>query len=351
MKKLLLLLLVMTAAPLFAQNYNGNVIGIQYSSGPSVPGSCSREGSFFFKNTTTTGWYQCSGGTYQALGGAGGGAITGSGTPGTLMRWTGATTAGDSFCLTEISGETDMTNCALALSGSFIQLFGTNSIPSQANFQDSETFVATATGEEAWNLNFNMDVAGVGGNPNVTGIFLHPALTGGGATSTVISLDIVAPTGGTAGTRIALQAGNTVINGTFAANSTSTFDDDITISGGVNVNGGTFLTGLWAGNVSTLNFSSNCISATGVCGAAPTGAFTIAAAATTRTVSTTAVTANSRIFIMEDQTLGTALSVTCNTGTIRTYFITAKTAATSFQVTTSSAPVTNPACLTYVIAN
>lgn len=78
---------------------------------------------------------------------------------------------------------------------------------------------------------------------------------------------------------------------------------------------------------------------------------TIAAAATTVTVSTTAVTANSQILIQEDSSLGTKLSVTCNTTIVRTYAVTARTAATSFVITTSAAPVTNPACLSYTIVN
>ncbi len=94
-----------------------------------------------------------------------------------------------------------------------------------------------------------------------------------------------------------------------------------------------------------------CISAGGTCGAAPSGYVTIAAAATTVTVATTKVTANSQITITEDQSLGTALSVTCNTGTIRTYYVTTRTAGTNFVITTSAMPVTNPACLSYSIIN
>ena len=75
MKKWLFLLLLCTLR-LSAQSYNVNVGGISYSSGPSVPGSCSPEGSWFFKNVATTGWYQCSGGTYSAVSGGGGGAVS-----------------------------------------------------------------------------------------------------------------------------------------------------------------------------------------------------------------------------------------------------------------------------------
>ena len=97
--------------------------------------------------------------------------------------------------------------------------------------------------------------------------------------------------------------------------------------------------------------NTNCASSGGTCSAASSGQVTIAAAATTVTVSTTAVTANSEILVSEDTTLGTRLSVTCNTTTGRIYTITARTAATSFQITSSAAPSTNPACLSYHIIN
>lgn len=85
MKKLLLILVAFGALlsiPASAQNYNFNIGGLQYASGASAPGSCSRAGSFFFKNTATTVWYICNGATYDAMsvgaGGAAWGAITGT---------------------------------------------------------------------------------------------------------------------------------------------------------------------------------------------------------------------------------------------------------------------------------
>jgi hypothetical protein len=87
------------------------------------------------------------------------------------------------------------------------------------------------------------------------------------------------------------------------------------------------------------------------CAAAPAGAVVIAAAATSVLVNTTAVTATSRIFVQEDSSLGTQLGVTCNTTIGRTYAVTARTAATSFAITASAAPVTNSACLSFWIIN
>jgi hypothetical protein len=110
-----------------------------------------------------------------------------------------------------------------------------------------------------------------------------------------------------------------------------------------------------AGRRSSALFGSltNCSSsaAPAVCAAAPLGSVVIAAAATTVTVNTTAVTANSQIVLQEDSSLGTKLGVTCNTTYVRDYYVTARTAGTSFVITASAAPVTNPACLTYEIKN
>ena len=87
-----------------------------------------------------------------------------------------------------------------------------------------------------------------------------------------------------------------------------------------------------------------------VCAAAPAGFVTIAAGATTVTVNTTAVTANSQILLMYDSSLGTALGVTCNATEPALYGVTARVAATSFTIT-ATAPITNPACFSYVLIN
>lgn len=99
-------------------------------------------------------------------------------------------------------------------------------------------------------------------------------------------------------------------------------------------------------------YLSNCTSGASpaVCGAATVGAVAVAAAATTLTVATTAVTAKSRIVLTMDSSLGTDLSVTCNTANIAAW-VSARTAATSFVITTASGPVTTPMCLSYQIFN
>jgi hypothetical protein len=99
---------------------------------------------------------------------------------------------------------------------------------------------------------------------------------------------------------------------------------------------------------------SNCQSAASpaVCGSATDGMVVVAASASTVVVDTSAVTANSEIFVQEDTTIGTALSVTCNTSNVTpTPYISARTATTSFTITVSGAVTTHPLCLTYHIVN
>jgi hypothetical protein len=102
--------------------------------------------------------------------------------------------------------------------------------------------------------------------------------------------------------------------------------------------------------------ATNCSSAASpaVCGSAPAGSFVIAAGAVSTVVHTTAVTANSQILVYPDESLGTKLGVSCNTTAataLATSGITARTASTSFTVTTSGTVATHPACYSYLIVN
>lgn len=106
----------------------------------------------------------------------------------------------------------------------------------------------------------------------------------------------------------------------------------------------------------TYRTSTNCSSAASpaVCGSAASGNFVVAAAATTVTVNTSAVTTNSQIFLQADDSLGTKLSVTCNT-TAATLaaapWVSARVNGTSFTVNLTAAPTTNPECFSYHIVN
>ena len=119
----------------------------------------------------------------------------------------------------------------------------------------------------------------------------------------------------------------------------------------------------WAGCFGTggiqslsYNTATNCSSSASpaVCGSASAGSVTIAAAATTIVVNTSAVTANSQIFVFPDETLGTKLSVTCNS-TLATaasgLAVTARTAGTSFTISTLATVAVNPVCLSYLVTN
>jgi hypothetical protein len=93
------------------------------------------------------------------------------------------------------------------------------------------------------------------------------------------------------------------------------------------------------------------------CSAAPAGSVSCAVTQTSCQVNTTAVTANSQIFISqrEDTVTGTRLSVTCNTSpsvVVASENITTVVAATSFTFA-QTAPVggTNPNCWSYYIIN
>ncbi len=90
------------------------------------------------------------------------------------------------------------------------------------------------------------------------------------------------------------------------------------------------------------------------CAAASAGSFSCATnAVTTCTVNTTAVTANSQIFVTQrlDTTTGTRLGVTCNIATNATVpSVNAVVAGTSFSIPLTQ-PVTNPQCYSYLIVN
>jgi len=97
---------------------------------------------------------------------------------------------------------------------------------------------------------------------------------------------------------------------------------------------------------------ANCTSSAtpAVCGASNVGAVAVPAAATTLVVNTTAVTAKSRIVLTMDASMGSDLGITCNTANIAAW-VSARTASTSFTISTASGPVTNPMCIAWHIFN
>lgn len=103
------------------------------------------------------------------------------------------------------------------------------------------------------------------------------------------------------------------------------------------------------------NTTTNCADSAGAaaCGSAAAGAFVIDAGATATVVSTTAVTANSEVFVQFDSSLGARLGITCNVAvnTAAIGSVTARTAGTSFTYTITGTLAVNPGCFTYHIVN
>lgn len=101
-------------------------------------------------------------------------------------------------------------------------------------------------------------------------------------------------------------------------------------------------------------WDTNCVSSASpaVCSAAPDGNVVIAASGTSVVVNTSAVTANSQIFVQEDQSLGTRLGVTCNTGFLAAPpVISARSAGVSFTIAISAGLAVNPVCFDYMVVN
>ncbi len=107
--------------------------------------------------------------------------------------------------------------------------------------------------------------------------------------------------------------------------------------------------------VTNLHTASNCNSTTtpASCGSAAAGSVALPTGGSTLIVNTSAVTANSQIFIIEDTSLGSRLGITCNTNTGREYSVNARITTTtpSFTIKSSANPTVNKACLSYFIVN
>lgn len=89
-------------------------------------------------------------------------------------------------------------------------------------------------------------------------------------------------------------------------------------------------------------------SATPSCQSSASGIVSIAAAAQTVVVSTTAVQATNPIILTYDQSLGTALGVTCNT-TAQQPYVSARVTGVSFTIKTGSTFTTNPGCINFLV--
>jgi hypothetical protein len=91
-----------------------------------------------------------------------------------------------------------------------------------------------------------------------------------------------------------------------------------------------------------------------VCGASATGSIAVPAGAnSTLTVGANRVTAKSQILLTIDASLGTRLSVTCNTtaATLVQPFVTSRTPGTGFTIEVPATTSVNPVCVSYMIIN
>lgn len=158
--------------------------------------------------------------------------------------------------------------------------------------------------------------------------------------------------------RLAWQAKTDVTNGTLTTPAISGGTINNSIVGGTTPAAGTFTSATATGAVSGATYSTatNCSSGASpaVCGAAASGGGAVPTGANpTLVVNTTAVTAGSQIQLTPDETLGTKLTVTCNT-TLTTQgplVVTARTAGTSFTVAVDATVATNPVCFNWTIIN
>jgi hypothetical protein len=219
-----------------------------------------------------------------------------------------------------------------------------------------------STGAIAFAANPTFSGAGAASTSSVN--FTGTLFTGGSSTTTFpllyVNLGAAPTTFSTNGTIFGINTaggfnGNFVdfhVNGgapLFKIDNAGNVTSAATLAGGNGTFSGTL-------NGAKLATGTNCAvssASPAACATAPAGAVAVPTAATTYTVNTTAVTSNSEIFIWQDAstTLGTRLGVTCNTTPSAVLpIVTAKVNATSFTFSLT-APVTNPACFSYLVFN
>jgi hypothetical protein len=94
MKKAILAVLLLCLSAHLSMAQGRKTSSYPYSTGSSVPASCTAP-SLFYKTATTQGLYQCVAGVYVALGGGAGAPVGGSGTADFVPYFTAATTLGN----------------------------------------------------------------------------------------------------------------------------------------------------------------------------------------------------------------------------------------------------------------
>lgn len=311
------------------------------------------ESAFLVYSPTGTGCTSEPGCWYTPVTGASSGTLTGSGTSGTCAAWTGTSSLGNGTCFvnpmttlgdiiyggasgtgTRLAGVTSSTLSVLASQGSG----GVAAAPAWLTTTGGSGSVVRAASPSVsgnWLNSGSYNAAGF--ESTSTGYYGFSSTTANNGT-----IDSVYCRLGAAGV-VGVEAAATCTNTT--AGATAQF-----WAGTLNANT-SVTTPLLA---TTTNCSSSASPA--VCAAAPSGSVALPTNAVSSSVqvNTTAVTANSQIFVMTDDTLGTKLGVTCNS-TVATLVggltVSARSAGSSFTVSNNVAVVTNPLCVSYFIVN
>jgi hypothetical protein len=273
--------------------------------------------------------------------------ITGSGTANRLPKFTGVTTLGDSLF------SDDGSNMTLTSGNLFMQIGSLIDSVTGGALNFGTTNATTMTfGRSGQNAVFNSSV-GIGTSTPGSLFSIGNVANFTTATTTFY------------GNGINLASGCFAVNGNCVGGGTIGVANGGTASttplGGILVgNGLNPVKSLIVGNGlafdgATLSIPSgaNCTSTVSpaVCGSAPSGSVAMSTGVSTLVVNTTAVTANSQIFVIQDSSLGARLGITCNTTANRVYSINARTPGVSFTIKSNANPNTNKACLSYWIVN
>lgn len=287
------------------------------------------------------------GGTVTIFGSASGSNTLTAAGNGTALNLSAATVqfagAGTLTAVANTLTLTGGTVTAKAAAGSTTSYAGIDLLP-------SASFTATTTTQI--HLQSRGTFAPTSGSAAFTGIISNPTINQtGGANGTVRVLASYPVNTALVGTEYLLALGTSSATGP-----TGTLTDKFLVdSNGATTASSTITAPTYATTTNCAAVGTAANPSVASCSAAPAGSFSCATNASTGTcvVNTTAVTANSEIFVTQrsDTTTGTRLGVTCNTGlTSAVPEITAVTAATSFTINLGTI-VTNPECFSYFIVN
>jgi hypothetical protein len=231
-------------------------------------------------------------------------------------------------------------------SGTWTQISGGGSLPAGLTFS-----VPTLTVSAAGSGN---GVLALSGNTSGTATLTAPAIAGTAGNPVTFSNVINLPAGVNSLPQIGLS-GNA--NYGFSVDSSGNFfytaggaqEFSVTTAGQASVPNGSL-------NAKGFGTATNCSSSASpaVCGSAAAGSVALPTGTNpTLQVNTTAVTANSQIMLTVDESLGTKLSVTCNTtlSTLLNPVVTGRSTGVSFTFTIGAVIASNPACVSYTLSN